>query len=192
MNLVDAGREIKKELSGDEKVLESVFKLETLYKKYKFILWALVIVVILFFIGRSVMQSMHETKLLEANEAFLTLQTKPEDTQALAILKEKNPALFELFTYKQSTNNEDVNVLQALSTSKNPVVSDASKYAQSVLSKKPVDSKLYKELVWFQQAYLDIKAGDIKSATDKLDLINERSPLFMLASLLKHSTIKAK
>jgi len=192
VNLTDAGREIKKELSGDEKVLESVFKLETLYKKYKFVLWTLVIAVVLFFIGRSVMQNMQETKLLEANEAYLILQTKPEDTQALMILKEKNPALYELFTYTQATEKEDVSVLEALSKSNNPVIADASNYAKSVLKKKPVDSILYNEMALFQQAYLEIKAGDVKSAKQKLNLIDERSPLFMIASLLKHSTIKVK
>ncbi|PHS34422.1 MAG: hypothetical protein COA92_00565 [Sulfurovum sp.] len=192
MNLTDAGREIKKELSGDEKVLESVFRLETLYKKYKFIIWAVVIAVILFFIGRAVMQNMHETKLLEANEAFLTLQNKADDAEALALLKEKNPALFELYTYTQAVKKEDIKVLEALSASKNSVISDASKYTQSVLSKKPVDSKLYKEMALLQQAYLAIKKSDVTTAKNKLELIGERSSLFMVASLLKHSIIKAK
>ena len=44
----------------------------------------------------------------------------------------------------------------------------------------------------FEEAYLLIKAGDIKRAKAKLELIDERSPLAMLAQLLKHSTIKAK
>jgi hypothetical protein len=43
-----------------------------------------------------------------------------------------------------------------------------------------------------EEAYLAIKAGDIKSAKAKLELIDERSPLSMLAQLLKHSTLKAK
>lgn len=192
MNLADAGREIKEKLSGDEKVLESVFKLETLYKKYKFIIWALVIALILFFLGRAYMQSIHTSNLAEANEAFLTLQTKADDTEALAILKEKNPKLFELFTFTQDVKKENVTALKELGTSENMIISDASTYVYSVLEKQPKDSKLYAEMVLFQQAYLAIKAGDIKSAKQKLNLIEEGTPLFMLASLLKHSTIKAK
>lgn len=192
MNLADAGREIKEKLSGDEKVLESVFKLETLYKKYKFIIWALVIALILFFLGRAYMQSIHTSNLAEANEAFLTLQTKADDTEALAILKEKNPKLFELFTFTQDVKKENVTALKELGTSENMIIADASTYVYSVLEKQPKDSKLYAEMVLFQQAYLAIKAGDIKSAKQKLNLIEEGTPLFMLASLLKHSTIKAK
>jgi len=50
VNLADAGKEIKKELSKDEKVLENVFKLETLYRKYKYILWVVLIGIVLFFV----------------------------------------------------------------------------------------------------------------------------------------------
>lgn len=192
MNLADAGKEIKKELSKDEKVLESVFKLETLYKKYKYILWALLIGVVLFFLGRAYMQSAHESNLLQANEAFLTLQTKADDTKALAILKEKNPNLFELFTYAQAVKNENLTILKELSTSENQVISDASTYVSSVLEKQPKDSKLYTEMTVLQEAYLAIKSGDVKVANQKLNLIEEDTPLYMLASLLKHSTIKAK
>jgi hypothetical protein len=192
VNLADAGKEIKKELSGDEKVLENVFKLETLYKKYKFFLWALVIGLILFFIVRAYMQSVHVSNLAEANEAFLTLQTEAEDSKAIATLKEKNPKLFELFTYTQAIKNENLTVLKELSTSKNQVISDASMYVSSVLEKEPKDSKLYAEMTWLQQAYLAIKAGDFKLAKQKLNLIEEDTPLYTLASLLKHSTIKAK
>ncbi len=192
MNIADAGKEIKKELSGDEKVLESVFKLETLYKKYKFIIWAIVVVVILSFIGKVVMQTMHESKLAEANDAFLILQQKPDDTKALTILEKNNPELFELFSYSQASKEQDISALQVLAESKNSVISDASRYAQSILDNKPIDSKLYKEMVLFQQAYLAIKTGDTKLANSKLSLIDERSPLFTLATLLKHSTLKAK
>jgi len=192
VNLADAGKEFKKELNSDEKVLENVFKLETYYKKYKYIIWALVIGIIVFFIGRAYMQSVHTSNLVEANEAFLTLQIKAEDTKALAILKEKNPKLFELFTYTQAVKKEDITALKALRASQNIVIADASNYVTSVLEKQPKDSKLYAEMTLFQQAYVAIKAGNVKDAKQKLDLIEEDTPLYMLASLLKHSTIKAK
>ena len=188
MNIAD----VKKELSGDEKVLESVFKLETLYKKYKYIIWVIVLGLILFFVGKTVMQSMHEAKLEEANMAFLTLQKNDSDTQALATLKEKNPVLFELFSYAKANKNKDVKVLGSLANSTNEVIADASAYTASALENKIFDSKLYKEMAIIEEAYLAIKSGDIKNANVKLDLIAEDSALSMLASLLKHSTLKAK
>ncbi len=183
---------MKKELSSDEKVLESAFKLETLYKKYKFIIWTVAIGLVLFFVGKAVMQSMQEAKLLEANKAFLTLQTKADDAEALKVLKEKNPALYELFSFAQAGKKSDVKILERLAGSSNGVIADASAYTAATLENKISDSKLYREMALLQEAYLAIKTGKMKVAKEKLELIEERSPLFMLASLLKHSTLKAK
>ena len=181
---------VKKELSGDEKVLESAFKLETLYKKHKLKLWGAVTAIILFFAGTAVMDTMHEAKLLKANEAFLTLQTNSEDANALKVLEEENPALFELYSFATAVKKQDIAALESLSKSSNSVISDASKYTAGVLNKKPVDSKLYKEFALFEEAYVAIGAGDIKTAKDKLELIDERSPLGVITNFLKHSTIK--
>lgn len=182
---------VKKELSGDEKVLESAFKLESLYKKYKFQLWGVVAAVILFFGTQSVMNALHEAKLVKANEAFLTLQTKSGDANALKTLKENNPVLLELYNYTEAAKKQDIKALESLAMSSNNVIADASRYTAGILSRKPMDSKLYKEMVLFEEAYLAIVAGDVKMAKDKLELIDERSPLSVITDFLRHSTIKA-
>lgn len=184
--------DVKNKLSNDEKVLVSAFKLETLYRKHKFKIWAVIAAIILFFVGKTAMDAIHESKLAAANQAFLTLQTKADDTQALQTLKEKNPALFELFSYAQAVKKQDVKALNTLAGSSNEVIADSSKYVVATLEKKSSDSKLYKEMALLEDAYLAIKAGDTKRAKAKLELISERSSFAMLASLLKHSTIKAK
>ncbi|MDQ7046231.1 MAG: hypothetical protein Q9M39_00835 [Sulfurovum sp.] len=190
MSIKDDVNYVKKELSGDEKVLENAFKLETLYKKHKVKIWAALVAVILFFAVTAAMDAMHEAKLVKANEAFLTLQTNSEDANALKVLKEENPALFELYSYAKAIKKQDILALESLSKSKNTVISDISKYTVGVLNKKPVDSKLYKEMVLFQEAYLSIGAGDMQTAKDKLEFIDKRSPLGPIASFLRHSTIK--
>lgn len=192
MSIKDDVNYVKKELSGDEKILESAFKIEELYKKYKFVIWGVVAALILAFAGKTGMDAMHEAKLADANKAFLTLQAKADDTEALQTLKAKNPALFELFSYAQAVKNKDVKALNGLAGSSNAVIADSSKYVAATLENKSSDSKLYKEMALLEEAYLAIKAGDTKSAKEKLELIDERSSFSMLASLLKHSTLKAK
>lgn len=182
---------VKRELSGDEKVLESAFKLESLYKKYKFHLWGVAAALILFFGGQAMMDALHQGKLEKANEAFLALQNNSNDADALKVLKENNPALMELYTFSQAVQQQDVKALEALSSSSNSVISDTSGYTAAVLNKKPSDSKLYKEMALFQEAYLAITAGDIKKAQNKLELIGDRSSLAVITEFLKHSTIKA-
>ena len=192
VSIQDDVKFVKKELSSDEKVLESAFKIEELYKKYKFVIWGVVVAIILVFAGKTAMDAMNEAKLADANKAFLTLQTKVDDTQSLQTLKEKNPALFELFSYAQAVKKQDVKTLSGLTGSSNVVIADSSKYVAATLENKSSDSKLYKEMALLEGAYLDIKAGDTKSAKAKLELIDERSSLSMLASLLMHSTLKVK
>ncbi|GIU01528.1 hypothetical protein TSL6_20340 [Sulfurovum sp. TSL6] len=191
MSIQDDVNYVKKELSGDEKVLESAFKLESLYKKYKFQLWGVIVVLILFFGGQAVISALHEAKLVKANEAFLTLQSDSDDSNALKVLQENNPALLELYTYAQAVKKEDIKALESLTSSTNSVIADASGYTAGVLKKKPVDSKLYKEMALFEEAYLSILAGDVKTAQNKLELIDERSSLSVIKEFLKHSTIKA-
>lgn len=183
--------DIKKELSNDEKVLESAFKLETLYRKHKFKIWSVIILLVVLFGGKLVMDKLHTDKLNKSNEAFLTLQQTPTDADALATLKDKNFALYEMFSYKQAVKKQDTVALGALTSSSNNIVADASQYALDALNRKPTSSTLYKELTLFEEAYLEIKAGKSKEAKRKLDLIDERSSLGALAGLLKHSTIKA-
>jgi len=192
VSIKDDVKYVKKELSGDEKILESAFKIEEIYKKYKFIIWAVVVAIILLFAGSAAMDAMKQAKLEDANNAFLTLQAKADDAEALETLKAKNPALFELYTFSQAAKNQDAKALSTLSSSKNSIIADSSKYTAATIEKKPVDSKLYKEMALLETAYLSIKAGDMKSAKAKLELIDERSPLSMLARLLEHSTVKAK
>ncbi|PTB83500.1 hypothetical protein C9926_02615 [Sulfurovum lithotrophicum] len=119
------------------------------------------------------------------------LQQNPTDATSLKILKENNPALLELFSYSQAVKHKDEKTLKTLTSSKNEVVADASRYTAGVLVKKPEDSKLYNEMVLFEEAYLAIGAGDAKTAKAKLELIDERSPLAVITGFLKHSIIKA-
>ena len=192
MSITDDVKYVKKELSGDEKVLESAFKLETLYKKYKFVIWGAAAAILFFFIAQAVMTGMKESKLEDANSAFLALQEKPDDASALKTLEAKNPALFELYSFSKAVKAKDVKALEALSSNKNEIIADASRYTAAALENKPVDSKLYNDLALFDEAYLAIKAGDTKTAKAKLELIDDRTSLQMFTKLLEHSMIKAK
>ena len=191
MSIQDDVNYVKTELSSDEKVLESAFKLETFYKKYKTVIWGVVGALLLFFVVKTGMDAVHQSKLEAANQALLTLEQKPDDANALSILKEKNPPLYELYTLSQAAKKQDVAALKALNGSSNDIVADMSKYSVATIEKRPEDSKLYKELAYFEEAYIAIKAGDTQKAKNKLELIDERSSLSMLAKLLEHATLKA-
>lgn len=192
MSIQDDVKYVKSELSGDEKILESAFKLETLYKKYKLPIWGTAAVLIFFFVGSGIMDGMRNSRLAEANNAFLTLQKKPGDTAALETLKSKNPALFELYSFSEAVKKKDVATVKVLTASKNEVIADSSRYVAANFENKEANTKLYKEMAELEGAYLAIKAGNTEKAREKLELIDARSAVTPLATLLKHATLKVK
>lgn len=192
MSIKDDVNYVKTELSGDEKILESAFKLETLYKKYKTVIWGAGAAAILIFAVSAGMEALHQSRLASANQALLTLQQNPSDTNARTVLKENNPSLYELYLFSQAARKGDVKALAGIGSSKNDILADMSRYSVGAIEKKPVDSKLYAELAYLEEAYVAMKNGDAKKAKQKLEMISERSSLSMLAKLLEHSTLKAQ
>ena len=184
--------DVKKKLSSDEKILESAFKLETIYKKYKFVIWGVVGAVVISFAGSRIMDAMHQATLEDANSALLTLQQNPQDTGALATLKSKNPVLFELFSYAEAIKAKKSSQLELLAGSSNEVIADLSRYSAALLKEKSVDSVLYKEMALVEGAYLALKAGNTQEAKEKLSMVDSRSSLANVVSLLNHATIKVQ
>ena len=162
----------------------------TLYKKHKIKIWVGVAALVFFFVGKSVEQNLQEAQLHAANQALLTLQSDADNTKALDILKENNPALFELYTFAKAAQNQDAKTLEGLSKSSNSIIADISTYSAATLNKQASSSALYQDMATLNEAYLAIKAGDKKVAQAKLEDIDERSPLASVSQLLKHSTIK--
>jgi hypothetical protein len=190
LNIQDGINEAKKEFSSDEQMLASAFKLEKFYKKHKIKIFTVIGAAVLFFGGRAIMGMVEEHRLNSANDAYLTLQKDANNQEALATLKSENPALFELYSYKQAVDNKNIEALKQLSSSKNTLIADIAKYHLLVIEGKRVDSSLYAEMAMVDNAYLAIKEGKMQEAKDELSQIDERSPLYSVAQLLKHYTIK--
>jgi hypothetical protein len=190
LNIQDGINEAKKEFSSDEQMLASAFKLEKFYKKHKIKIFTVIGAAVLFFGGRAIMGMVEEHRLNSANDAYLTLQKDANNQEALATLKAENPALFELYSYKQAVDNKNIEALKQLSSSKNTLIADIAKYHLLVIEGKRVDSSLYAEMAMVDNAYLAIKEGKMQEAKDELSQIDERSPLYSVAQLLKHYTIK--
>jgi len=192
MSIKDELNHVKEELSGDEKILESAFKLERIYKKYKILIWGILLLLIVGFGGNAAWGAYQQSKLASANDAFLTLQKDPKDSAALAKLKANNPKLLALFQLHQALASGSVDALKTLESNRDPIVSDVAKYHVGVLSGHPVDSVYYHDLSVIEEAYADLKAGNKSAAKDKLSLISETSPVAKIAQLLKHATLDLK
>jgi len=188
----------KEELTQDEKVLESLIKVERFYKKNKIAILSISAALILGGIGYSVMEYMKEQKLLKANSALLKLQNNSKDINSLKILKKNNPSLANLYLLKEAILNKNIKILKELSKSKDKIVSDLSLYHLSVFKKSRSQIKEYrlrsdsllKDLAIFNEAYLLFKDGKIEDGKRLLTLILQDSPIKPIANMLDHYTIK--
>lgn len=191
MSLKDQTSFVKEALSGDEKILESAFKLEKLYKKHKFKIWGAGIALVLFFGGTAGIKAYNDSKLNSANDALLVLQQNPSDKSSLDTLKTNNPKLYELFLYSNALKNADSKALQTLVSSQDKIISDISKYHASIIDNKPTDSIYYQDFVVLLEAFNALKSGQKDIAKEQLSLIEETSPVAGIGKALGHYSIGA-
>jgi hypothetical protein len=184
--------EVKKELTADEQMLASAFKIEKFYKKHKVKIIALVSAILIFVIGTQILEAIERSKLESANSAYLTLLKNPNDKEAKETLKSKNPKLFELYSYSQAVKNRDTKTLKDIQNSSDEILKDTSSYHLGVLEKKEVNSKFYNDFAILYNSYLAIKSNNIEEAKNQLALIDQNSPLYNISQVIKHYTIKGK
>ena len=192
MSIQNTLDEAKKELSNDEQMLASAFKIEKLYRKHKIKIFSVVAVTVLYFAGTAIMDNIAEQKLVTANSAYLTLSKDSKNKNALNELQTNNPALFELYTYQEAIKASNKEALKTLSSSSNKIIADLSSYHLAVLEGKPAESELYNEFALVNNASLLIKEGKVTQAKDELDLITEESPVYNISKMIKHYTIKGQ
>lgn len=192
MSIKDELQHVKDELSGDEKILESAFKLERLYKKYKTLIWGALIIVLVGVGSNIAWGAYQQSKLDTANQAFLSLQQNPDNSDAVTILKSNNPELYALYRLSQAIKSQKGEALKAFENNGDPLIADMARYHAGVLEGKPVDSVYYHDLTVVEEAYADLKAGKKAAAKSKLTLIAEDSPVAKIAQLLKHYTLNLK
>jgi len=190
VSLKDDVKYVKEELSSDEKILESAFRLEQFYRKHRIKIYALLAVLILGGGGKLAYDSYQDHQRLVANEALLRLEKNPTDTQALTELKSANPRLYTLYRYSVAVESGKVGLLKETAASDDSRVADLSRYHEAVLSSRAGDSRYYSDLSKVEKAYLALKAGRKEEARQVLALIGENSPVAGVARLLRHATIK--
>lgn len=189
MSLKDEINYVKEELSSDEKLLESAFRLERLYKKHKVKIWAVVILLVVGFGGNALYGVYQDHRLEQANRALLTLEKNPADTAALKELESNNPKLYALYRYSVAVDQGKAEALKPLESSGDPL-GDLVRYHEAALSNRPGDSKYYHDLSLVEKAYEALKAGKKEVARSQLALVGENSPVAGIARLLRHSTLK--
>lgn len=211
MSLQSNFQSVKEEFKSDEKMLENAFRLEILFRRYRFYLAFLLLCIAGGLIWWAVSHSIQSSRMQAANAAYSTLVDNPKDEHALTILKEKSPALYDLYLYTNANGNKQT--YESLQSSQNAFVKTLANYeiasmqasdlldskndqtAQRAQSIEKLDQTVQgslKDFATLQSAYLLLVAGEINQAHQKLLLISQDSPFKTQAMLLKHYGIQLK
>ena len=179
---------VKEELSSQEKFLENFVKGERFYKKYRTLIFAFIAIVIVGTIGTIIKKNIDESDKLKANLAFNKVLVNSNDVEALEILKNKNPELYEVALFlqmKKDNKTVDINV---------PLLKELSKY-QVAMANQSINELnnlsmqndfLLKEFAIFNKALILSNEGKYEEAKTALKLIPQTSKAFELANLLNH------
>lgn len=198
MSLKENMEAIKEELSSEEKFFESAVKTERFIKKYRkpliFGTSALIIVTIVT-IGY---QMFMESKRDKANDALNVLLMNPSDETAKKQLLENNADLYDVWILSQAVAKGDPKMLEQLHGSKAFAVADIAAYELAAIEQDPkklesytkMQGALYKDLAVIESALMMIRDGKLSEAHQKLQTIQENSPLYQVAQMVQHYGVK--
>ena len=186
MGLKENVSQIKDELTVEEQFFANFFKIEKFYKKYKYIIFGTIFVVVAFFITNGIINYLSEQNKIEANNAYSKFLANPKDTNSLNILKEKNAQLFAIAQFQVSKNKtQDIDVVY---------LKEIAQYNKAVeqndietLNKLIVNPNfLLKDFAKFNKALILTQKKEFKKAKATLDTISYNSPVASLANMLNH------
>ncbi|HIO90708.1 MAG TPA: hypothetical protein EYG69_02940 [Campylobacterales bacterium] len=195
MSLKENISAVKEELNTEEQFLESVIKVETIFKKYKKLIIGgatIILVTVFASLGYSYIQ---EKNLNQSNKLYLSLikkDVKVDEATELE-LKNLNPKLYELYKYQTTVVSADKDSLQKVADSlSDPILKSLLSYQIASLNKKDLliysqsDGAILKDFAIAQAAIVSLENNDTKKAKDALSFIGPSSVLYQISQSLKH------
>ena len=174
--------QIKQEIGAQEQFLESMIKGERFFRKYKKFMIIAIIVAVIAIIGFYSNKIINDNRIEDANLAYSKLILNPNDTNALSILKEKEPNLYALFSLQQKLDKNETNGISELANlTVNPIVKDI------ILSQNGnANNQILSEYSILLKGFELLKQNKIKEANDEFNKISLDSQLQTLVKNLKH------
>lgn len=184
---------IKQELSTEEKFFESTVKLERFWKKFKYLIIAVVVIIVAAVVGINYKSSVDAQNKIAANEALNLFIKDFKNEKVLNDLQALDKNLYEVALYLKASKENKVATVNVPYLKELMLYNDAlSKKDEVVLNDLTMNNNfLLKEFAFFNKALLLTKDGKYEEAKSVLKLIPESSQANQLAQLLLHH-IEAK
>lgn len=175
---------VKEEISAQESFMESFFKIEKIYKKYKLVIFAGVTIAIIGTIGYYVSNYVKLQNKIEANKVFNQLLENPNNKKALATLKEKNQKLYNIALFMQDPSaTNDVEFLKELSLYSQAIKKKNINKLTSVIENQ---NFLLKDFALLNKGLILAQNKQYKKAKETIALIPKNSNLNVLVKMLQH------
>ncbi len=186
MGLKDNLKAVKNELNTEEQFIENFIKGERFIRKYKFYIFAVVIILVAWFAGNFIISKINNYKTKEANEIYANLIQDPSNKNLLEQLKNKNTNLYTIFLLKENINDLNNTAFQneLKQIYNNAQTNTLLKNIIALsLGDKSIFLKNYDKLL---EAYKLLEQNKIEEANVLLSQIKENSSLNQIAKNLKH------
>ncbi|MDF1883915.1 hypothetical protein JHD49_08200 [Sulfurimonas sp. SAG-AH-194-C21] len=185
---------VKDELTSEEKFFEKAVVTEKFVKKYKKLIIASVVAIVLFTAGNIAYTINKQNTINSANAALSELQINSDNPATLARLESLSPTLSSVWLYSQAIVNKDIATLEKLKSSKALLIADLASYevaqdAKDMSALETYASKqdaIYADLAKVQSAVVFMNDKKIDQAHEILSMININSPLSQVAKALMH------
>ena len=189
---------VKEELNSEEKFFEKAVITEKFVKKYKNLMIASVIGIVILISANIAYDINRQNTKDAANEALLELMNDSTNAAALTRLESLSPALRDAWVYSRAVASKDIASLNSLKNSKDVIIGDLASYELAVESKdiSTLDAyalkqnSIYKDLAQIQSAVLLLESGKTTEAQEKLSMISIDSSLAQVAASLMHYGVK--
>ncbi|NLC28349.1 MAG: hypothetical protein GX780_06205 [Campylobacteraceae bacterium] len=183
MALKDNINAIRQGISTEEQFLESMIKGERFFKKYKWLIFAVIAIAVIGFAGYAINEALKSQQKEKANIAYAKLIKNPEDKTALEALEGSNTKLYSTYLAAIAFEKNDVESLEALLVSDADIlIKDLASYELS----KQSDDGLLSNLIFLQDGYTKLKDGDSEGARALFSKIAPGSPLQNIVQNLEH------
>ncbi|MDK9693670.1 MAG: hypothetical protein OEL19_05420 [Sulfurimonas sp.] len=195
MSLKDNIEMVKEELNSEEKFFEKAVVTERFVKKYKNVIIASVVAVVIFAVANVAYEANEKNKLENVNIAFAKLSTNPKDVAALGEIKSLSPALHDAWIFSQAVANKDAESLKGLKNTNALIVSDLAEYEMATdeasLQKYAArQDAIFRDLALVQSAVLLLNANKIDEARDALSKVSKNSSMEKVVATLMHYGVK--
>ncbi|CZE47070.1 hypothetical protein [Campylobacter geochelonis] len=183
MAIKDDIKDVQQSIGSEEQFLENIIKSEMFVRKYKKMLIAIFVVLVVVVLGYSLFNYIEDNRFQSAHKAYSELVADPNNQKAKDELKSKDKNLFAIYELRQALDANDTAKIKELAsnTALDPILQNIIKFEAGEDS-----GEMMSAYSAFMKGYTLLKEGKIEAAKSEFAKIPPNSQLSNIARNLRH------